>query len=449
MTTDAHPSSPGRPPITKTQWLTLLAATLAWAFDGYDGSMFALINGPIMSDVLAEGASEPTSGQVAVHGGIAVSLYLFGWAIGSIVLGSLADYLGRVRVLTIGIVVFSVFSGLTALSTEFWHVAALRLLAGIGSGVAYPVGATLVAEIWNNKYKARAISVMASGYAAGYFLASVVYGLIGHLGWRISMLSTLAPVLLAVFVMPFIKEPQVWLDARAARRAGTAPTSGKQRASGITIVELFRPELRRTTVLAAVISTGSLVAFWSITTWVPQMVRNQGAAEALSTATITSQVAAATAVLNLGGLLGYLTWGLIADALGRKWAFTISMACMWLGSVALFPWNHSFPAYLVLLPVIGFGVFGSFSGCAVWFPELFPSMVRATALSFTNGTGRILTCFGPLFASALAVAWFGGSLQLAVMTIASAGLVAFVGIILLPETNPRRKSAPAVDSSSG
>ncbi|OZM77135.1 MFS transporter [Pseudonocardia sp. MH-G8] len=447
MTPGTPRSASERPPVTRTQWLTLLLATLAWLLDGFDGSMFALINGPIMADVLADGTTAPEAGQIALYGGIAVSLYLFGWAVGSIVLGSLADYLGRVRILVAGVVVFSVFSGLTALSTEFWHVAVMRLLAGIGSGVAYPVGATLIAEVWNNRYKARAISVMASGYAAGYFLASVVYWLIGDLGWRVSMLSTLAPVVLVLAIVPFVKEPQVWRDVREARRHGADDTSRDRGRDRLTIVQLFRPDLRRTTVLAAVISTGALVAFWSITTWVPQMVRGLDAVQALGTAEVTSQVALATAALNLGGFLGYMSWGSIADAIGRKWAFTLSMSCMWLGSLALFPWSSSFGLYLVLLPVIGFGVFGAFSGCAVWFPELFPAAVRATALSFTNGLGRMLTCGGPLFASAMAVSWFGGSLQLAVMAIASVGLVAFIGIIALPETRPRRTAAaPAADT---
>ncbi|MGE2833250.1 MFS transporter [Mycobacterium sp. SMC-4] len=421
--------------VTRAQWWTLIVTMSAWGLDGFDGSLFTLVAAPAITEVLTTDGIAPDQSAVTMHIGIAISLYLFGWAIGSISLGILADYFGRVRVLTIGIVTFAVFTVLTAFATEFWQIALFRFIAGIGSGVEYPVGAALIAETWNNRYRARATSLMASGYAAGYFLASVVFGLIGHLGWRNVMLMTAVPIVLVIIMRRFVAEPEVAAAARAERRAqDEAAKAGHAERSRFTLTELFSRKLRRTTLLAMAISLGSLIAFWSITTWVPQMIRQLAGDAGLDAASTTSQVALGTAMLNLGGLIGYATWGSMADALGRKRAFLISMACMWGGSVVLFPWDWGFTIYLVVLPVIGFGIFGAFSGCAVWFPELYAPRVRATALSFTNGVGRMVTSFGPLFAGALALAVFGGNLQLAILTLASVGLIALVGIKGLPET---------------
>ncbi len=427
----APPKETMRGSVTRAQWWTLLVTMLAWGLDGFDGSLFALIAGPAVTEVLTVDGVAPEASAVTYHIGLAVSLYLLGWAIGSISLGVLADYIGRVRVLTIGIITFAVFTALTAVATEFWQIALFRFIAGIGSGVEYPVGVALIAEVWNNKYRARATSLMASGYAAGYFLASVTFGLIGQHGWRVVMLVTVAPILVVFVMRQFVREPQAAVDAVAERKAAKA--EGRRR-SQFTLAELFAPTLRRTTIFAMTIALGSLLAFWSITTWAPQMLRQMGVAEGWDPADVTTRVALGTAMLNLGGLIGYATWGLIADLIGRKWAFTVSVLAMWGGSAALFPWGWGFTAYLILLPLIGFGVFGAFSGAAVWLPELYAPRVRASALAFTNGFGRMFTAFGPLFAGALAVAWFGGSLQLAIMALASIGLIAFVGIVGLPET---------------
>lgn len=416
--------------ITRVQWLTLLATTLAWGLDGFDGSLFTLVVGPAMTDVLSNGGAAPTPDQVTYYSGIAVSLYLLGWAIGAVILGVLADYFGRLRVLAAGILTFAVFTALTAVATDFWQVAVFRFIAGMGSGVEYPVGATLIAEVWNNRYRARAASIMASGYAAGYFLASVTYGLIGGFGWRVTMAVTLVPALLVVVLRRFVQEPETAIAARRQRRLQRDTSSERPK---FTLVELFSGGVRRTTLLAMVVCAGSLVSFWSITTWAPQMIRNLGAAPEDA----VGQVALGTALLNLGGFLGYASWGFIADLVGRRPAFALSIACMWGGSFALFPWEWGFGAYLVVLPVIGFGIFGTFSGCAVWFPELFAPPIRATAMSFTNSFGRILTAPGPVFAGVIAASWFGGSLPQAVMVVATFGLVAAVGVLLLPETRGR------------
>lgn len=424
-------ASSARERVTRAQWLTLLATTLAWCLDGFDGSLFTLVVGPAMTEILATGGVPADPDTVKFYSGVAISIYLLGWALGAVVLGVLADYLGRLRVLTAGILVFAVFTALTALATDFWQVAVFRFLAGVGSGVEYPVGATLIAEVWTNRHRARAASVMASGYAAGYFLASVTYGLIGGFGWRATIAVTLVPALLVFVIRRFLKEPETAIAARRQRRAQRE--SPGERPPRFTLVELFSGPLRRTTVLAMVLCAGTLLAFWSITTWAPQMIRDLPS----SSGDTLTRVALGTALLNLGGFLGYASWGFIADALGRRPAFVVSIACMWVGSVVLFPWDWGYGMYLVVLPVIGFGVFGAFSGCAVWFPELFAPPVRATAMSFTNSFGRILTAPGPVVAGVVAASWFGGSLPQAVMVVASIGLVALVGVALLPETRGR------------
>jgi MFS family permease len=107
-----------------------------------------------------------------------------------------------------------------------------------------------------------------------------------------------------------------------------------------------------------------------------------------------------------------------------------------LGSVCiLYPFGHSFAAYLWLLPVVGFGVFGAVGGNAVYFPELFGPSVRASAMAVTNSVGRLFTAGGPLFASMMATSWFGGSIAMATVVVSALIVIALIGLLRLPETH--------------
>jgi MFS family permease len=110
---------------------------------------------------------------------------------------------------------------------------------------------------------------------------------------------------------------------------------------------------------------------------------------------------------GLGGIVGYSSFGFIADAIGRRLTITLyNLGTMALGFTLYLGLSH-YTLYPYLLPVYGFFVLGVFSGHAVYLPELFPTHVRATAVSFCNGTGRIITSTGPLVAGLL-VGYFGG-----------------------------------------
>ena len=136
-----------RQEITRYQWVVLFATTTGWALDGFDSSLFTLVAGPATAELLVNsGISDPTPAQTSFYSGLAVTIFLVGWALGAVFFGTLADYIGRVRVLIVGVLTYSVFTALATLAAVYWQFAALRFLAGIGSGVELPVGAALVAE---------------------------------------------------------------------------------------------------------------------------------------------------------------------------------------------------------------------------------------------------------------------------------------------------------------
>lgn len=422
-----------RPRISRRQWLTLTGTTLGWGMEGFDASLYTLIVVPATREVLGPGA---TAAAVSFHAGLGVAIFLVGWALGGLLFGMLSDYFGRVRVLMAAVLLYTVFTAASALAQDFWQLALLRFMAGLGSGVEAPVGAVLMAETWNNRYRARAIGVMMSGFAGGFFLSSLVYGLIGQYGWRVTLLAAVAPAFLVLFIRRHIHEPDAMTDLkrrRAERRARGVRTDEDR----FVLRRLFTPPLLRRMIPCLLIQTGALAAFWSTTTWTPQIITQLSGAAGDTSAATVSHVSTATAMLNLGGVVGYASWGFLADAVGRRGAYLISFGATLVGIGLLFPFHHGYTAYLWLLPLVGFGIFGTLGGPCVQFPELFPASTRASAIATSNAVGRLFTAAGPLVAVSIAGRFFGGDLGVAVTAVAALAVLGVAGALFAPETRHR------------
>lgn len=443
--------------ITKHQWATLAGTTGGWSMEGFDVALFALVVGPAVTELLGPDA---TADEIVFHAGLAVTVFLAAWALGAVVFGVLADHFGRVRVLTAGIVLYAVFTALTALSHEYWLLLVFRFLAGLGSGVEAPVGATLMSETRNNRFRARAVGIMMSGYAIGYFLASWVYGVLGPHGWRITLSVTVLPALLVLFIRRFVHEPEVMVrlqqDRKALRKkADTGPRRGQTPGiapalerdddpTTFALRRLFKHPLLRPTIAATLIQIGALFSFWATSTWTPQIIREISIAGGLDAQTTASHVTNATAMLTLGGFVGYATWGFIADWIGRRGAFLFSFAVTAASVGFLYPIDHDYTTFLWVLPVVGFGIFGALAGPSVYLPEIFPVGVRASALSVTNSIGRIFTAPGPLVAGSIAITYFGGNLGIAVAALNCFLIVGVIGTLLGRETrNDFRHTTPS------
>ncbi|HOZ57747.1 MAG TPA: MFS transporter [Nakamurella multipartita] len=426
--------APGwRTEITRVQWLVLLGTTLGWALDGFAGSLYALVLGPAMTELLPTSGITPAPASIGLYGGLTVALFLAGWATGGILFGVLADYFGRTKVLSIGILTYAVFTAAAAFADTWWQLGILRFIAGLGSGVEAPVGAALVAEVWRNRYRAKACGVMMSGYAAGFFIAALAYAVLGSHGWRIMLGLAVIPAVLVWFIRRYVPEPAEITSAISARRR-RREAGKRDEQDRFVLGRLVRPPLLRNTLICTALATGSLIAFWSVSTWYPQIIRLATAAESLPVDVGNSRVALASMLFNAGGVAGYASWGFLADAIGRRKAFAISFAVSAVSIAFLFPFEHSFTTFLVMMPVLGFGLFGALSGTFVYGPEIFPPSVRATGMALANSVGRYITAAGPLIAGVIAASWFGGDLGLATTCVAAFGLIALVGLAFAPET---------------
>jgi MFS family permease len=240
----------------------------------------------------------------AAKAGIVSSATLITSAAGGIVAGMVADRIGRTRTLVYTILLYSFGSAGSATSLGLISLLAWRAVVGLGLGGAWSAGAVLVAESWPAQHRAKAIGLMQSGWAIGYMLAAAVTAVIlPRFGWRVLFLVGILPALLTVLIQRKVKEPAIWM-----KRTKLSP-----------IMDMFRPPLARRTFLATALATAVLFAYWGVATWLPGFLsapKSQGGA-----GLNVLRTSAWIFTMQFGAFLGYISFGWLADRLGRRPTF--------------------------------------------------------------------------------------------------------------------------------
>jgi MFS family permease len=322
-----------------------------------------------------------------------------------------------------------VFTGLAALSQTWWELALFRFITALGIGGEWAAGATLVAEVWPEDKRAKAAGILQSAWAGGFLLAAAFSLLLRDCSWRVMFVVGIAPALVALLVRLWVKEPERWVKAHAEEQR----TGGMRM---LKLAELFSPGLVRSTLAGSGLAFVAVFGLWGATNWTPTLVRALPDLHDLSASELTSRVSYATMLLNVGALAGYLSFGPLADRVGRRRVF----ALMCLGSLVMLPVTFLTPRtythVLLLLPLLGFFNNGIFSGFAIYLPELYPTRIRATGAGFCFNIGRLLAAAGPV-ATGYLVAMLG-SFSLAVSAVA----VIYLGGLLILPFAPETKGRP-------
>ena len=405
--------------VTRYQWLVLVIASAGWMFDAFEGQIFNITRGQMLADLMGSGSSTE---RVRMWGDTFLAIFLLGGTLGGVAFGSIADRYGRKPTMALTILFYSVFSGLTYFATEMWHVAVLRFLVALGVGGEWAVGATLVAEVFPSRARARASGIFHATSVFGTWLAAAA-GLAVGSQWRYAYIIGVLPALLVFWVRSSIHEPERWRRAGADRKhlGSFAELFGVRRWARPAMFGLL---------LAAV----GLGTFWGVTvagqdlTQALLLRNGVPAAEAAERAKFAFGI-----VQTAGGGLGLLSFGPLAEWLGRRGAF----ALMHLMAFAIVPVicyvPQTYGQMLFLLPFFGFFTLGSHAGYAVYFPELFPDHLRATGTSVCFNGGRLVAA-PILWLSGMLKGLPGMDLSHAVMILSSLFLVGLALLIVLPET---------------
>jgi MFS family permease len=431
--------------LSRKHWTILTASFLGWVFDGYESYALFIAMPFILKTMLnpAMLAQHPAP----IWAGIAIASTLLGWGLGGIAGGILADYIGRKRMMLWSVFLYAILTGLTALSTGFWMLVALRFVTGLAMGSEWSTGVALLAETWPNKARPKGAGFLQSGFGVGTFLAAVTWLVLsawnplGPNTWRLMFVVGSLPALFCLYIRRAVDESEKWILAVKAQNWSATGAAGTMVVTKrpFSLTEVFRePESRRRALLAFTLSVATTVGWWAISSWLPAHVGRVAKENAWPNAAEWGTRAAL--IYTAGAVLAYLLSGFLADAIGRrKYLFFTFLGCFVMTPIT-YLWTHSLPALITACFVNGFFTLGcAYSWMAIYPVELFTSTVRATAASFIFNAARLIAWIFPLLAG-LMISEFGG-IPKAAMTL---GCIYLLGLIVpwfVPET--RGKPLPA------
>jgi MFS family permease len=398
--------------ITSTQRRTLIAAALGWMLDAFDAMLYALVLAYVIRDL---GMSKSTAGFLQM-------LTLLASGIGGVLFGFIADHIGRKQALMLSILTYSLCSLGSGFSTSIFMLAVFRFILGLGMGGEWNTGATLVAETWPTKLRAKALSIVQSSWAIGYALASLVAGIVLHFAnWRAVFFVGILPALVVLWIRRGVPESEMWKRGKL--------TSASNSTSFVTI---FKPPYAKHTLALLFTNFFGMSAWWGLFTWIPPYLSlpvEQGGRGFGVMGTTTLLV-----VLNLFGMFpGYASFGWVADRFGRRRTFIGYLLAASL-LVPLYAIVRQPQALMLAGTLVAFFGTGIFSGSGIIASEIFPTSVRARALGFTYNGARTMSSVAPLI-----IGRVGQSKGLAwAFYLCAAGyLISAVVATQLPETKGR------------
>lgn len=428
--------------LTREHWFVFAISSLAWLFDCLDQQLFNLARDGAMEQLLVDKA------KATEYAPYTTSVFLIGWAVGGLLFGALGDRFGRARILTISVLLYSICTGLSALSTGFFDFCVYRFLTGCGVGGVFGLAVALVADTVPDKARAPALGLLQSLSTIGNITAGLLgmgIGLLaarhllpfGMQSWQAMFLVGAAPAFLCVFVLGRLKEPQKWVDAKAA-----GAKMGIKFGSYSAL--LTHPRWSKHAWGGLVLCSAGIIGLWGIGNFHPKIVRSivetHLAAKNLSPEALASEKAFWSSMgllmQNVGAFIGMTFIARIAQTKGRKIAFAIALVCSFASTILVFKGLREFHQIFWMIPLMGFGQLGAFAVYAIYLPELFPTSLRSTGTSFCYNFGRVVAATAP-FTIGQITRSLGGNIEgfrTAGMWVSGVLLLGLLVLPMLPET---------------
>lgn len=431
---------------SRHHWYVFTLASLAWLFDCLDQQVFNLSRDGAVEDLLGDKA------KAIEFAPYTTSFFLVGWAIGGLVLGALGDRCGRARMLTLSILIYSVCTGVSAFVTSYFGFCASLFFTGLGVGGVFGLSVALVADSVPDRTRAPALGLLQSLSSWGNIAAGLIGMGIGTLAvshwlpfdlkaWQAMFLVGAVPAFCCVFVLARLKEPEKWVRAKAE-----GDKIGVKFGSYFTLLK--HPTWSKHAWLGLVLCGAGIVGLWGIGNFHPKIVRaiieTHFAGDHLSPQMLASKKAywASVGLLlqNIGGFFGMLFLAKFAQVKGRRPAFILGFILSFLSTQLVFRYLRELDQIYWMLPLIGFGQSSVFGVYAIYLPELFPTSLRSTGVSFCYNFGRFIAATAP-FTIGQITRKLGSNIEGFRTAGLWVSLVLLLGIVVLPFL-PETKDKP-------
>jgi MFS family permease len=444
--------------MTRYHWFVLVVAALGWLFDCLDQQLFNLARKPAMETLLATATGPASPKDVDFYGGLSTCIFLAGWATGGLIFGVVGDRIGRAKTMMITIVIYSLCTGLSALSRGFWDFAFYRFITGLGVGGEFAVGVALVAEVMPDRARPYALGLLQALSAVGNFAAALIGIGLGQLQllsetgrlagwepWRWKFVIGALPALLALVIRAGLKEPERWTQMKQQADLAGEVLGGYQ--------ALFADaRWRKNAILGMLLACAGVIGLWGIGFFSIDLQRSvfkktfeaQGLTGRDLAGKLTIWSGIASMMIQVGAFVSMMLAARICQKIGRKPFFAIALVAAMLSTAMVFQYLDEFSEIWWMLPIMGFCQLSLFAGYAIYLPELFPTRLRSTGTSFCYNVGRFVAASGPFLLGYLSSGVFSGSSE----PMRPAGtlmcLVFLLGLAVLPFL-PETKGQPLPD----
>ena len=389
-------------------------AFAAWIFDFYDLILYSFLLVPVARELHL--TPEQSS--------IALGTSLLMTALGGVIFGFLGDLFGRKSMIATTVAIYGVGTALCGFSHTLTQLIVFRSITGLGMGGGWAPGQSLVAESVPAERRARYAAYVQTGAPLGVLLAAAAGGYLAPaIGWRLTfMVSAIPAVFVVAAVLKWMPESDVW------QRTRTVLNRGVDLRAILVHKRIF--------VLLFVVVLLNSEAYWFMYTWMPGYLELKRGLTAAGASRLMME-------MQVGGVLGYLTFGRVADRFGRRPAFCAYGMLMAAGTIPptiLWSSARAVPGLiLAAMFTAGFGT-GIWAGVAPMIAELLPTRIRNTSLGLLLNVTRGFQFFTPILIAALGARFgFGATLSLGAVFSTLGALMVWI----LPET--RGRSITAMD----
>ena len=444
-----HPSLPWWKQLTGYHWFVLIVASAAWFFDCLDQRLFSLARVPALVELMKLQASDPA---LQAYGKVVTACFLIGWGIGGLIFGSLGDKFGRAKMLTLTILIYSAFTGLSYFSQTRIDFTIFRFLTGVGVGGVFGLAVALIAETVPDGARTQALGLLqilstigniTAGFAKmGIDALEANHTIAAGSGWRWMFLIGAVPAFMIIFTRGYLKEPEKWLRLKE---------QGLLKSGGIfsPYTALFaQARWRKNLLIGALIASTGVVGLWAIGEYavdLQKVVFKQHFEKLVAPDKVNAAVSSAITVAYLwnmfGAAVGMMIFTRIAQ-IGRKLAFIVGFTAAMITTFLVYQNMGSPTSARWMMFLMGAAQLSVFAGFAIYLPELFPSRLRSTGTSFCYNLGRFAAAAGSFFSAKLTADVYGGyakqdpalPLRYAAMTMCAIFLIGLITAFFAPET---------------